>query len=125
MATHLKYVMMEDKSFEDLLYPSSFNNSWNIMNCCNSSCCTNTNKALGVSYFYYPKVLPYNNTDTETDSYSMNLTNYYRTYECINSTHIKRYIPYCYICMIKYMDFQQRKDLQEIPYGTIYGSIEN
>ena len=123
MAIHLKYVMMEDKSLDDLLYPSSFDNSWNTMKCCNDDCRNITNIALGVSYFYYPKDLTYINIDP--DPYAINLSNYYRTYECINSPYIKRHIPYCCMCMRKYVNFQEREDLQEVPYGTVYGAIES
>ena len=135
MATNLKYVMMEEKSLDDLLYPSSFYNSWNIINCCNSSCCNNNNnnnnnndnKALGVVYFYYPKDLtPLEPEPPDPYTINVNSFNYFnRIEECKNAKYIKRFMPYCYDCMNEYVDFQERDDFQEIPYGTVYGTLDN
>ena len=144
ISRNIKYIMMEEKSLEDLLYPSSFFNSWNYMSCCNVDCipsqsekeeyltsdsnCNSednniTSAALGVSYFYYPENLTpkYYGTDIYETSYNL----YIRMNECQDATYIKRHIPYCYDCMKKYVMFEERKDKLEIPYSTMRGCIDN
>lgn len=142
IARNIKYIMMEEKSLDDLLYPSSFHNSWNYMPCCNVDCITTqleeeyhtgrtvncmdvniTSTALGVLYFYYPDNLT--NKYQGRDIYEASLNLYIRMTECQKAPYIKRYIPYCYHCMKKYVVFQERKDLQEIPYSTSRGDIDN
>lgn len=135
IARNIKYIIMEDKSIDDLLYPSSFLNSWNYMSCCNADCITSqleegvrkddniTTVALGVSYFYYPENLT--PTYNGTDIYEKSINLYTRLNECQDVPYIKRYIPYCYKCMKKYVVFQERKDLQEIPYSTSRGDVDN
>lgn len=142
IARNIKYIMMEEKSIDDLLYPSSFHNSWNYMSCCNVDCIscedeeeydngrsvsfkddTITTVALGVSYFYYPENLT--PTYNGSDIYEKSINLYTRLNECRDVPYIKRLIPYCYDCMKKYVVFQERKDLQEIPYSTSRGGIDN
>lgn len=141
IARNIKYIMMEEKSLDDLLYPSSFLYSWNYMSCCNADCITSQMEeeydtgrtvncedtiaieALGVSYFYYPEHLT--PTYNGSDIYEKSINLYTRLNECQDVPYIKRYIPYCYKCMKKYIVFQERKDLQEIPYSTSRGGIDN
>ena len=48
---YIKYNAIEDKNDDDLYYPSSFNNPWNVYNCINSNCpCKNV--SVGVVHTY-------------------------------------------------------------------------
>lgn len=93
----IKYSAIEDKNDDDLYYPSSFNNPWNIYNCINSICpCKNV--SVGV-------VHTYSVIKSDYDKYNEH-TIYIQ--EIVKNQHsTRRYIPYCEDCMEKYINSVQ------------------
>ena len=93
----IKYNAIEDKNDDDLYYPSSFNNPWNVYNCINSNC-PYKNVSVGV-------VHTYSVTKSEYDKYNEH-TIYIQ--EIVKNRHsTRRYIPYCEDCMEKYINSVQ------------------
>ena len=90
----IKYNAIEDKNDDDLYYPSSLNNPWNVYNCINSNCpCKNI--SLGVVHTY----------SVNKDDYEIYNENSRYIEEIAKNTHsIRRNIPYCEDCMEKYIN---------------------
>lgn len=87
----IKYSAIEHKNDDDLYYPSSFNNPWNVYNCISSSCPQN-NVSLGVVYTYC----------VDTNNYRDYCENNIDFIKNMKYTH--RYIPYCKECMETYIN---------------------
>ena len=134
----MKYDFIEYKNEEDLLYPSSFYNSWNRIKCVNENCYYDSDKdenymyhryihqhqsAIGIAYFYYPNEL--NQPHGVEDPYTINSESIIRNNICENSKNIRRFIPYCEECMKIYVNYGDREDGLEIPYGDSDGRIIN
>lgn len=93
----IKYSAIEDKNDDDLYYPSSFNNPWNVYNCINSNCpCKNV--SVGVVHTY----------SVNKDEYEIYNENSIYIQEIVkNIQSIRRYIPYCEDCTEKYINSVQ------------------
>ena len=116
--------------------------------CINNNCCENLNrqiqgplrrkKVVGSIYFYYPNYLPPTSYDIENSGelydgimfnnvnfeiYDQNTMN--RIYACQEGPIIKRHIPYCMECMERYVNFGNRNDSQNVPYGGPDGLLIN
>ena len=93
----IKYNAIEDKNDDDLYYPSSFNNPWNVYNCINSNCpCKNV--SVGVVHTYCVNKDEYNKYNEHTIYIQETVKNRHST---------RRYIPYCEDCMEKYINSLQ------------------
>ena len=86
-----KYGYIQEKNDDDLYYPSSFNNSWNIQKCIVSNC-QNKDNAIGLVY-----ICCFNSTEIQFWNNGINLNS--------TNTHLK-YIPYCTECMNQYINSQ-------------------
>lgn len=76
------------------------NKNNNIFNCINFNCNNiYSKKAMQHLIFFYPKYLTKKN-DKEDNIF----INWIRQIECKNGNQIKRFIPYCKDCMIKYVN---------------------
>ena len=94
---YIKYNAIEDKNDDDLYYPSSFYNPWNIYNCINSNC-PSKNVSVGVVHTY----------SVNKDDYEIyNENSRYIEVIAKNTHSIRRYIPYCEDCMEKYINSVQ------------------
>ena len=74
-------------------------------------------KALGLTTFYYPHELMEGHDYIE-DPYGPNYEAMYRIRQCENGPQVRRNIPYCIPCMIKYVNFGEREDGLEVPFGS-------
>ena len=91
-----KYNAIEEKNYDDLYYPSSFINQWNIYNCVSSKCIhknDNETNAIGVAYTY---TITYNEWLNSRDTWDFSNIKLKK--------HTRRFIPYCINCMIKYIN---------------------
>ena len=76
--------------------------------------------SMGMTIFYYPKELcpPH---DYEGDPWGLNREFSYRENACHDAVQIKRYIPYCTMCMMEFVNFGERTDELEVPYRNRQG----
>lgn len=94
---YIKYNAIEDKNDDDLYYPSSFYNPWNVYNCINTNC-PSENVSVGVVHTY----------SVNKDDYEIyNENSRYIEEIAKNTQSIRRYIPYCQDCMEKYINSVQ------------------
>ena len=87
----IKYSAIEHKNDDDLYYPSSFNNPWNVYSCISNSC-PYSNVSVGVAYTY---CVGFNNYR----DYCENNVDFIK-----NKKYTRRYIPYCRDCMETYIN---------------------
>ena len=114
----MKYDLIEYKNEEDLLYPSSFYNSWNRIKCVNENCYYNSYKnqnydihnfgihhqlAIGIVYFYYQDKLI--SLADKQDPSTINSESVIKNNLCEKSKNIRRFIPYCEECMKIYVNY--------------------
>ena len=72
--------------------------------------------SMGITTFYYPKELcpPH---DYEGDPWGLNREYGYRDRACKEDMNqVQRYIPYCVVCMVEFVNFGERTDELEVPY---------
>ena len=73
---------------------------------------------IGLTTFYYPHELsePHNNAN---NPYGPNFVDHLRLKQCWDGPQVIRYIPYCTKCMLKFVNYGERKDKLEVPYGYL------
>ena len=100
----IKYTAIEEKNDDDIFYPSSHNNNWNIYNCINSSC---PYKSISVGVVHTYSINKNKDSQyTHYNEYSNN--NNISINKIIKNKHsTRRYIPYCKDCMEKYINSVQ------------------
>ena len=75
---------------------------------------------MGMTTFYYPKDL-FPPHDYEGDPWGLNLEFTYREKACRGGAQVQRYIPYCTMCMMEFVNFGERTDELEVPYRNRQG----
>lgn len=86
----------------------------------------NKKKIVGNILFFYPKYLTrYLDDINYINSIEYILDRWYRHEQCKNGAKIKRFIPYCELCMQKYVNYGYRNDGNEVPYGYSCEFIKN
>ena len=86
----------------------------------------NKKKIVGNIIFFYPKILTkYREIDNVINPNQYILTHWYRHEECKNGPKIKRFIPYCELCMHKYVNFGYREHGDIVPFGYSEEYIKN
>jgi hypothetical protein len=78
--------------------------------------------ALGLTTFYWPKEL-WSAHDYLHDPYGPNYEASYRIRQCEDGPSISRIVPYCELCMNKYMNFGTREDWLDVPCANMNGFI--
>ena len=92
--------------------------------CRNGSKWQLTSKQLGQIFFYYPEEL-YEPHDEYDDPYGINFEAGIRQNQCKNGPSVKRCVPYCRNCMKEYMNFGEREDGLDVPFGEANGNAYN
>tara|TARA_B100001093_G_C26707054_1_gene961705 strand:- start:684 stop:1229 length:546 start_codon:yes stop_codon:yes gene_type:complete len=86
----------------------------------------NKKKIVGNVIFFYPKILTkYSVINNVTNPSQYILTHWYRYEQCKNGPKIKRFIPYCELCMHKYVNYGYRDDGDIVPFGYSEEYIKN
>lgn len=86
----------------------------------------NKKRVVGNVYFFYPKKLTrYEDIDLYINSSAYTLVRSCRYEECRKGEKIKRFIPYCELCMHKYVNYGYRHDGELIPFGYSDKYIKN
>ena len=102
----IKYSAIEEKNDDDLYYPSSFNNPWNLYNCIKSNC-PDKNLSLGVVHIYTVTKDEYDicyRITASASAYIYSENSMYIKKIVKNRRSVRRYIPYCKDCMEKYIN---------------------
>ena len=98
----IKYYAIEEKNDDDLYYPSSFYNQWNVYNCICYPC-PYQNVSVGVVYTYCIERYEYNKYN-ENNNQNNNQNNIESIKNLNDKCITRRYIPYCKDCMEKYIN---------------------
>lgn len=74
---------------------------------------------LGMTYFFYPKILTKKHDFNVNEFDSPNFEYLQRLNQCRKAKKYRHFIPYCIECMYKYYNLEIRPDGQQVPIGDI------
>lgn len=83
-------------------------------------------KIVGNILFFYPRYLrDYIEDNDYYNSSEYIIDRWHRQLECKNGPKIKRFIPYCIVCMHRFVNYGYRNDGNKVPYGYSCEFIKN